>query len=118
MSLQELSVNIADWDGPEVPDGWLIVNAPRPLAGQQTWTGQFRHGTFYAASPEIREGIFGWEADDAWLITFTSNEEIRVKCAALAAEYDYPDLAAAEADGITVEEIAATLLLPWHNEGN
>lgn len=117
--LRELPVNIADWDGPDdLPDGWLIANASRPLAGERTWTARFRHGIFYAASPGIREGRFGWKADDAWLITFTSNEEISTRCAAKVAEHGYADLAAAAADDITVEEIAAMMQLPWHAGGD
>src|ERR1019366_515437 len=45
----EVVVNVADWAPPEqIPAGWLIVNAPRPLNGEITWDGEFRHGTFYA----------------------------------------------------------------------
>jgi len=117
--MQELPVNIAAWDGPaDLPEGWLIANAPRPLGGQRTWEGQFRHGIFYAASPEIREGTFGWKADDAWLITFTTNDAIRAQCAAKAAQHGYPTLEAAAADDITVEELASMMQLPWHDEGH
>jgi hypothetical protein len=114
--MQTILVNTADWDprqGSEaVPDGWLIANAPRPIAGRMTWTGPFRHGIFYAASPAIPGGTFGWEADDARLVEFIDDAEIERRCAVKAAEY-YPDLAAAIADGITVEILAQSLQLPW-----
>ena len=33
--------------------GWTVYNAPRPLYGHETWTGDFRHGVLYAAvAPE------------------------------------------------------------------
>ena len=32
-----------------VPQTWEIHNAPRPLAGQTFWQGDFIHGVFYAA---------------------------------------------------------------------
>ena len=34
---------------PDVPEGWLILNAPRPLVGTMTWSGDFLHGVFYSA---------------------------------------------------------------------
>ena len=37
------------WGGPEdAPPGALIFNAPRPLCGHITWTGDFVLGRFYA----------------------------------------------------------------------
>jgi len=33
----------------EVQDGWLVMNAPRPLLGNETMTGEFVTGRFYAA---------------------------------------------------------------------
>ena len=32
-----------------VPAAWPIFNAPRPLCGTVTWTGEFLTGIFYAA---------------------------------------------------------------------
>jgi phage terminase large subunit-like protein len=32
-----------------VPVGWRVFNAPRPLRGHRTWQGQFISGVFYAA---------------------------------------------------------------------
>lgn len=116
--MKTLLVNVADWDGPapeDSPDGWLIANAPRPLAGPVTWTGEFRHGIFYAAAPAIREGTFGWEADDAWLVEFVTDEQIRARVVAHLAERGYPPLEELEAEGLTVAEIAGPSLgLPWH----
>ena len=53
LGLTQRLVNSAAWTVPEgitIPDGWVIVNAPRPLngAGQMTWTGDFLSGIFYA----------------------------------------------------------------------
>ena len=112
--MQEVLVNSAMWAPPQdIPDGWVIGNAPRPLAGQITWQGDFRHGIFYAASPEMPGGTFGWEADDAYLVTFTTNEEIAVKVAAKLAEYGYES---AEELDMTVGELAtSTLNLPWYD---
>ncbi len=48
----EVVVNLAAWAPPEaIPEGWLVVNAPRPVGGEMTWEGEFRHGLFYAAAP-------------------------------------------------------------------
>ena len=108
--LSVVLVNRAQWDGPDVPDGWLIVNAPRPLLGEQTWTGQFRHGTFYAASPEIRGGSFGWKADDAWLVRFITDADVEQLVLAKFAEYGY---ASAEDAGVTIAEQAYCMQLPY-----
>ena len=37
----------------DIPESWVIYNAPRPLLGHAHWQGPFRHGVFYAAvAPE------------------------------------------------------------------
>jgi hypothetical protein len=36
-------------DGREIPDHWIICNAPRPLYGDEQWQGPFIKGIFYAA---------------------------------------------------------------------
>jgi hypothetical protein len=107
-------VNTADWDGPalaEMPDGWVIVNAPRPLVGLQTWTGQCRHGIFYAAGPDDDGPVQRlWKADDAWPVVFTDNATIELTVLAKFAEYGY---GSAEAAGVTVAEQAYSMGLPW-----
>jgi len=110
-------VNSADWAGldcvPDLPDGWLIANAPRPIQGHFVWQGPFLHGIFYAAAPAIPEGTFGWEADDAYLVTFTTNTEIEQKLMAKLAEYGY---ASFEDAGLTREELAGQYPdMPWHS---
>jgi hypothetical protein len=114
--MEQVLVNRAAWATPEpVPDGWAVANAPRPIAGQITWQGDFRHGIFYAASPEIPGGTFGWQADDAWLVTFTDNAELAGKVAAKLAEHGYTS--AADVD-MTVGELAQSLDMPWHDEAS
>jgi hypothetical protein len=105
-------VNVADWSAPEeIPDGWVIANAPRPLAGKLTWQGPFRRGVFYAAAPEVVGGTFGWKADDAGLIRFITNAEIEAAVLAKFADYGF---GSAEEAGVTIAEQAACMLLPWH----
>lgn len=119
-------VNVADWDGPEVPDGWMIVNAPRPLAGEKTWTGQFRHGVFYAAGPnQMPAGgrdreqavriVASWDADDAWPVVFTTNAEIEEHVRVRVAEHGYKSL---DEVGLTVAELAVDWCLPWDDSGD
>lgn len=110
-----LLVNEATWSLPfGIPEGWVIANAPRPILGPMTWQGEFRHGVFYAAAPEVLAGPSGWRADDACLIVFISNEAIGKRIARKAADLGYADLAAMEDDGITVETMAGSMQLPWH----
>ena len=109
--MEQVLVNVADWSAPaEIPAGWLIANAPRPISGQLTWQGPFRRGVFYAASPEIPGGTFGWEADDAGLVVFITDEEITARVLAKFAEYGY---ASAEDAGVTIAEQAECMRLPY-----
>jgi hypothetical protein len=65
--LEQVLVNRADWDGPEVPEGAVIVNAPRPLTGVVTWEGKFRlrhllcGGTARARRVCARPSINAWQ---------------------------------------------------------
>ena len=124
--MKTLLVNTADWDGPtDLPDGWLIANAPRPLNGERTWQAAFRHGVLYAAQPAKPEGdewdrkrhaaiLRNWESMDGWLIEFITDAEIERRALAKARdEYHYADRAAIEADGLTVADFADSLQLPY-----
>lgn len=104
-------VNTADWTGPDVPDGWLIANAPRPLAGPQTWTGDFRCGIFYAAAPEL---VPSWRADDARLIRFITNADIEARIDAYLVEREYGTL---DELGLTYADIAPGMELPYVESG-
>jgi hypothetical protein len=110
--MPEVLVNAADWAPPaKIPDGWIVANASRPLAGHITWQDSFRRGVFYAAAPEVVGGTFGWAADDAGLITLIGNAEIERRVLAKFAEYGYMS---AEEAGVTVAEQAGCMRLPWH----
>jgi hypothetical protein len=116
----EVLVNVEQWDGPPLDgplfgDGWVLVNAPRPLAGPVTWTGHFRHGTFYATGPgpgtEDGDRLAKlWAADDAWPVVFTTNAAIEEAVLAKFAEYGY---GSAEEAGVTIAEQAACMQLPY-----
>jgi hypothetical protein len=124
--VKTLLVNTATWTGPELPGLVLIVNAPRPLLGTWTWQGDCRHGIFYAAMaaqpPEGDEWERGhyadilrlWEADDAWQVEFIDDAEIERRALAKARDkYHYADVAAIEADGLTLADFIETLQLPY-----
>lgn len=92
---------------------WKVVNAPRPIAGEVTWTGPCRHGIFYAAGDPARfEGSFlGWEALDAWYVEEITNDEIRRRLEALASERE---LVLAEVLEYTpIRSLAASYGMPW-----
>jgi hypothetical protein len=127
--MHTILVNTADWDGPAgLPAGWLIANAPRPLNGERTWQGQYRHGVLYAAMPADPGGdqwdrdrhaaiLRSWERNDARLVEFIDDAEIERRCLAKAAGYGYVDRAALEADGLTIADLAASSLqLPWRGD--
>ena len=120
--MKTILVNTADWDAeehPEVPEGWLIAIAPRPLSGRLHWTGPCRWGTLYAAAPaECADLLGGWERNDARLVEWIDNEVIRARVLARIASHGYDTLEDLEADGIPVRYMAETVQLPWHEEGS
>lgn len=65
----------------EIPAGWLVFNAPRPLYGDRTWIGPFSKGVFYAAiDPTEDAAAANVEANrdlDAALIRWVTEAEIR-----------------------------------------
>jgi hypothetical protein len=110
--METVLVNRADWTAPYfIPGAWHIANAPRPLLGEYIWTGAFRHGIFYAASPAVHDGTFGWQADGAYLVEFIDDAEIERRVLAKFAEYGY---ASADEAGVTIGEQAYCMQLPWH----
>jgi len=73
--------------GVEIPAGWLIGNAPRPLDGDLTWAGNPFRGAFYAAIDPA-----GPEAD----------RYRRTGSEADAVTLEYVDEAAAVAEALTL----------------
>jgi hypothetical protein len=81
----------------DIPEGWLIFNAPRPLWGQRQWTGEFRHGIFYAAvdpaEPDTKQ--LSWmlqqNADlDGWLLEYVTMDQVRAYLDAECAKRNLP----------------------------
>jgi len=64
----------------DVPAGWPIFNAPRPLVGTMAWNGDFIHGRFYVAV-DLSDAIYAKTMIkrnielDAWLIEYITEEE-------------------------------------------
>jgi hypothetical protein len=122
---ETVTFNIAGWECPhDLPaDGWLVVNAPRPLLGELTWQGPFRHGIFYAAhrDPATLTGEFdrhhaeqivaSWRSDDAWPVRFTTNAEIEQQVGAALADHK----TTLDELGTTMGELAYQMDLPWHD---
>jgi len=81
-------------DRPDVPEDWIICNAPRPIIGTKTWTGPFITGVLYAAFAKDDE-----QAD--WMImrnstqgavqVFYHTESTLVSLAMLYYKKNYPD---------------------------
>jgi hypothetical protein len=98
-------------------NGWSVVNAPRPLPGEVTWTGDFRHGVFYAAGP--RE-MFGesWDDLDAWPVQAITNIEIVEMISKRARDRGFKGLCdCLEANGFaSIAALARACDLPWRGE--
>ncbi len=64
----------------DVPDGWIIFNAPRPLDGDKAWQGDFCHGLFYAAVDPAgklaAESVYDSVALDGWVCEYASQSDI------------------------------------------
>lgn len=79
----------------EIPEGWVIFNAPRPLYASEialfvrhdefkgdvfnyvyaTWVGDFKHGIFYVAvDPEDEATWNSNVSNDGWILEFRSAE--------------------------------------------
>lgn len=64
----------------DLPEGWVVMNAPRPLLGQRTGQGDFAHGRHFAAL-DPAEGEFSVSfyarniADDARVAFVASRDE-------------------------------------------
>ena len=48
-ALDDVKARMVDVLPVDVPDGWILMNAPRPLLGQKTMEGDFVSGRHYAA---------------------------------------------------------------------
>ena len=68
----------------EIPEGWLIFNAPRPLHATRLhdtdiypeWQGKFYHGIFYTAvDPEDPHSIERNISLDGWVLKFVTTAE-------------------------------------------
>ncbi len=63
----------------DIPDGWRVFNAPRPLYGQMDWQGDFLSGIFYVAvdpASEISAGFIERNRQlDARELVYISQEE-------------------------------------------
>ncbi len=78
----------------DIPENWLIFNAPRPLLGDKEWEGKFQHGIFYVA---VDPNCYFYNREienncklDGWIVEYISKEKAikRIK------EYyhkEYPD---------------------------
>jgi len=79
---------------PAIPDGNILMNAPRPLLGQQVVeNGEFLHGRFYAlidlADGDYAKGYFDRNVRDDARMVFVASKELQEKMAlqTLRAEY-------------------------------
>ncbi len=113
----------ADWDetvptrGVAPGPDWSVWNAPRPLVGQHTWTGPFRHGIFYAAV--VRNADHDRFAqlnirDDAYPVELVTDQQIVAAVRAYAEDNGYTAEMCADL-GIELSELAAELNLPWRD---
>ncbi|WP_454727956.1 MULTISPECIES: strawberry notch-like NTP hydrolase domain-containing protein [Cupriavidus] len=76
----------------DLPAGWLVMNAPRPLVGDRLANGDFRHGRFYAAidpAGAMATLYFERNARDDARMLFTADAATRVAMALQTVEPEY-----------------------------
>ena len=79
---------------PDVPEDWVICNAPRPIVGTKIWTGPFITGVFYSAF-SMNDEQYGWmdmhnSSQDAVQV-FYHAESTLISLATAYYKYNYPD---------------------------
>ncbi len=94
-------------------NGWMVVNAPRPLPGTVAWCGEFRHGTFYAAGPAEDFGE-AWGDLDAWPVRTITNMQI-TQILAAKAQGEGISLSEFAEDWGSMGALARAADLPWHD---
>ncbi len=87
----------------DVPESWTIYNASRPLPGHKTWTGDFRHGVFFAAVAPEGDPVDEFndsarfhkqcQSLDGWECVWVSLQDVEKYGRKLAADYgmDYDE---------------------------
>lgn len=72
--------------------GWVIFNAPRPLAGDRRWTGDFIAGVFYAAvdpnGDDAKEHYAFNFNMDATMLQYISPETYKFALQMIAVDYE------------------------------
>lgn len=86
----------------QVPKGWLILNAPRPLFGtKMDWQGEWGHGRHWAAidpTDEYAPMFLRKSLElDGWLVEFVGQSDFDRHAAEVCAEHGY-DLEDFDAD--------------------
>lgn len=89
-------------------EGWAVVNAPRPLSGSGHWTGEMRHGSFYAAGDQETFGR-GWAKDDAWPVRLVEPAEV---ISAIKAFLDQRNLDSANRSDASLRQLVQDLGWP------
>jgi hypothetical protein len=77
----------------DVPESWILLNAPRPLLGQKTWEGEWGHGRHWAAlDPDddytpmfLRKSL----ELDGWVVEFVGQDDFDRHAIQLCAEHGY-----------------------------
>lgn len=63
----------------DIPNDWVIMNAPRPLMGHKEWRGDFVCGVFYVAiSPVLKEDhcLEFNESQDATILEYVAQQDV------------------------------------------
>ncbi|PRX66187.1 hypothetical protein B0I32_106323 [Nonomuraea fuscirosea] len=94
-------------------EGLAVVNSPRYVAGDLTWTGEIGHGRYYAAG-KLEQMAEGWHADGAVLLVELTPQAVvrRVKKFVDIYGSSLEKLAASEG---AVGDLAEEMGLPWED---
>src|SRR5690606_20630128 len=94
--------------------GLAVVNAPRYVAGDLTWTGESRNGRYYAAG-HLERMAEGWHADGAVLLVEITPHAVLRKINRYITSHGYTLQEITEKHEDAIGDLAREMCLPWEN---
>ena len=92
LNVDSIKAFVAESVPANLPAGWIIMNAPRPLLGQETAQGDFLTGRYYAAidpEDEFAQGYIDRNVQDGAVVVFVADTATQTAMALNLADPDY-----------------------------
>lgn len=92
LNVDSIQAVLAESVPANLPAAWIIMNAPRPLLGQETAQGDFLHGRFYAAidpQDEYSQGYIDRNVKDDGYVVFVADKATQMAMALQTVDTEY-----------------------------